>query len=173
MANYIPRWRTNYFKVKDEAKFQAWVDSFYSECEIATREDDMQTGEEHEKWFMLYSTGETGVPYSREQTAEEAEDWLVNHPDLVDPDMSDEENVQQVRENEEMEMEFYIELSEHLTDDCVACGIEIGYEKMRYLTGVVAVVDSSGDVEYESLGNWADKKAKEMWPDKVCTDCSY
>lgn len=167
MGNYIPRWRTNHFKVKDKVEFLSWVDSFYSDYEVV-----MNTVDDAE-WFAIYSTGETGEPSTRSQTPAEAEDWLTNHPDMLDPGLSDDDNIRRVQEEDEMEMDFYLELSEHLTDDCVACGVEVGYEGMRYLIGTAVVVDSTGERSWVGLTQWIDAEAKKLFPGKTCTDPSY
>jgi len=169
VANYIPRWRTNYFKVKNGTRFKEWVDSFYGDYEIRMKRIDDET------YFMIMGTGEDGCPWNREFTREEAKEEFYNNPEGADRTISDEENINRIFDEGDTEIDFHVyeELAEHLTDDCVACGVEVGHKKMRYLTGVAAVTDSSGKVEYVSLNNWAAKTAADKWPGKKYTDPEY
>lgn len=54
------------------------------------------------------------------------------------------------------------ELSEHLVEGEVAILMEVGWEKLRYLTGHAIAVNAAGDIEHISLHNAIMDKAKTM-----------
>ena len=182
MANYVCYFRTNYFKVKDAESFEEWAALWQGDLNHATK-----VGEDGVKWHMLYTyDGETGLPQFRRMSRAEAKDYVTNNPVLfpMSEYESDEDAIEAAMDDpwdvpkpegtySDGEADFYAELAEHLTDDCVAQGTEIGHEKIRYLTGVTALVDSTGNVEFISLDHWASEKAKELFPGKVRTDNSY
>lgn len=71
MANYIPVWRSNYFKVKDDDAFKAWLETV-PYCD-ATQEE--------KGWVLLQDDiGEMGIPAFRydEETDEDIEFDLLD-----------------------------------------------------------------------------------------------
>ena len=175
MANYCPMWRTNYFQVKDEAAFRAWVSSFIDAPTIEKNPGGPKVGD----WFMLHSYHtESGTPGYREPSREEVLAHLEEHdPEMLEgldgDELEGELELSAEAQAYDNDVDFYAELATHLTDDCVAVGMEIGNEKIRYLTGVVCVVDSSGRTDWVDLNEWAMKTAQTMFPGKTCTLVEY
>lgn len=86
--------------------------------------------QEHEAGFVFYAAGDHGWDFSRDDDAEE------------------------------MDVEAFAEaLSEHLAEGQVAVLIEVGNEKLRYLTGSALAVDWRGNTVDVSLFSIYEKAA--------------
>lgn len=58
-----------------------------------------------------------------------------------------------VYDDDDNEIDFLEEIPSHLLDDEVCIAMEIGHEKMRYLTGFAFAINNRGDLERISLGD--------------------
>jgi len=75
--------------------------------------------------------------------------------------------------DEYVEIDFYAELAAHLVEGWIAEVREIGYEKMRYLTGNTVAVDHAGESITVNL-NDIYTLAKKRWGEQAnCTCCEY
>lgn len=69
--------------------------------------------------------------------------------------------------DEEKEVDFLDELSQHLVDGSVAVFVTAGSEKQRYVSGHAIAINSQGEQEYVSLSDIytkAEKLGKEVTP---------
>ena len=144
MANYMSAVRSSYFRVKDREKFNEWFDT------LLTCEDGL------ELWTKTVDTAEVHQKYASDPEEEPFEliafggytSWpcermiAKNAGDEGDPDEDYEE------------IDFTIELQEHIHEDWSVILQEIGHEKLRYLVGFCAIVDSE-NIEWIDLTNWA------------------
>jgi len=130
MANYIPTWRSNTFKVKDLEKFMAWCNEWPG-MEIV--EDNEMKG----KGDSAKPTGEKLVTLLQ---AEDSESGIPSY-------------FYNQETGEEVDRDFLVELATHLVSGWVAVLMEIGYEKLRYLTGVAVAVNNKGEIERVSLSD--------------------
>jgi hypothetical protein len=83
------------------------------------------------KGFMVHSENENGWP-----------SYL--QPDKDDPEYNEDAPDGYV-------IDFFNEISSHLTDDSVAIFIEAGHEKLRYLCGYAVAINSMGDTQIVDL----------------------
>lgn len=75
--------------------------------------------------------------------------------------------------DEYVDIDFYAELAAHLVTGWIATVREIGYEKMRYLTGYTVAVDHAGETITLNLDDIY-ALAKKQWGEEVnCTCCEY
>ena len=126
MANYYATARSNYFAVKDEAVFRKWADG-----------------------LKLTILG----PSHRNKVADGIDRFGIT------PDEFDEGGWPNFRQNEETgedddDFDLPGELAAHLADDEVAILMEVGNEKLRYLTGTVLAINNKGEtvsVNLESI----------------------
>jgi hypothetical protein len=114
MANYIAAARSNYFRVNDEAAFEAALEGL--EVELI-RDSAGRVG------LISTQADDAGWPSSvyDEETGEHEEIYV---PGIV---------------------------SEHLADDEVAVFIEVGHEKMVYLSGFALAINNQGETREVSL----------------------
>jgi len=152
--NYIPRWRTSWFKVKDLKAFRQWIELL---------DGDYRVEEDGEK-ILVYSTGEQGTPQRRYLTEDEAYAAAENEPLQGKDAVTD--FVRELMDVEPSEIDYCVELAAHLTDDCVVCCTEIGYEGHRYVVALAVLLDSSGQMTIMNLREWAHDQAAHMWPSK-------
>jgi len=68
------------------------------------------------------------------------------------------------------EVDFMSELAAHLTDDYVAIVMEVGYEKMRYLSGEAHAVNAKGEMISVDLDEIYERSAT---LGRKGTNCSY
>lgn len=68
--------------------------------------------------------------------------------DVFDPNMFFDSEL-----DKHVQGDFHQELSDHLVDNWVAIYMEVGFEKMRYLTGMSFAVNSNGEFKAVSLGD--------------------
>lgn len=121
MANYVSRWRSNWFSVRDRAAFDAWVGR-YPSVTVETRDSGQVA------LFDAHDGDHDGVPSI----------WL-------DPET-----------DEWVDVDFLGELSDHLAPDAVAVVMEVGAEKLRYLTGMIDAVRPDGSRLHQSLSSFPD-----------------
>lgn len=133
MAQYIARFRTNYFKVKDEAAFRNWVESLISDGELSVLED---------------GDGAFGVggfcttPYDRTVTDEDIVVALSQNPSVTHDSPKDTLCYYDLFQSS---IDFAQELSEHLADGEVAVVQEVGWEKLD-LRGFAYAINHRGEV---------------------------
>lgn len=133
MANYQPTWRSNYFRVRDRAAFDAWISAYDSDIIVETRSRDG-----HEEIALLqHPDSENGIPVF-----------------LPNPDGDVMEDV--------MEVNFPAELAEHLAADSVAILQEVGHERVRYVYGYAVAIRADGRTLDLSLGDLA-KRVQRYW----------
>lgn len=142
MANYIPFVRSNYFKVKDPEKFK----EFCAELSL----DLIIKNDDHEKSKTLHPDNLYG--------------FIINNDCGLPSTKYNEET------DEHEEIDFFKLLAPHIADDHVAVIMEIGYEKMRYLTGLAWALNNKGALKSVSLEDIYDK-AKELGTH--VTDAAY
>jgi len=61
---------------------------------------------------------------------------------------------------DEEDIDFFAELSTHLADGAVGIVMEVGNEKMRYITGFAGAVNSKGEVVCVSIDDIYEKAEK-------------
>ena len=82
-------------------------------------------------------------------------------------------NIDYIDENEEYDFNAFLdELQKILPEDEAFMYFESGYEKLRYVTGFSIVVTKK-EIVYESIGNWAISKAKELLGNTFETEIEY
>ena len=119
MANYVATARTNYFAVRDEEAFRAFVTRCSEDITIITRparEVRIEGVPPDLPLFGLVFFDEVGIP------------TMIYHSDR----------------DEDEDIDFAAELSAHLAPGWVAELREIGSEKLCYLTGYVIAVNADG-----------------------------
>lgn len=143
MADYYAHCRSNYFLVKDQAAFDAWIDLFDGALE-AWRDDDGANA--------ISSAFDGGWPSVRHPMPPHH----VSQP-LQDP--TDDVSVTCQWED----CDIVEELATHLAPGHVAVLQEVGYEKLRYLIGHAVAVNAAGDVEVIGLDDIYER-AKRLGP---------
>lgn len=147
MANYYASARSNYFRVKDEAVFRNWVGR-YDALEVI--DGDGMVG-------LLCTGGDgDGWPSMR---------WLTDDELAAIPESEPCE--------EFVEIDFLAELSAHLVPGSVAVLMEAGAEKLRYISGWAAAVDSTGETVSLSLSRIMDLAREKFGPAAEITECQY
>ena len=146
MANYNCTFRTNYFKVKDNEKFEEFMTHVYAEdLEVFHKTD--KNGNE------LYGFGGYGgiSGYFNDENEYENDDeaWDNAYDNFIDG------------------------LTKQVADDDAILLFEAGNEKLRYVVGSVVVITSNG-CKYEEIRYVGIEVAKQMLnnPD-YDTQCSY
>ena len=141
MANYYGVARSNYFHVGDPKGFTEWCD-------------------------------ELGLTWEYESTKEESPDMRVaifsNEEDGWPSYLYKEGNDGEI---EEREIDLPHELAQFLAPETVAVLMEVGNEKLRYLTGIAVAVHPSGETLQVTLGDIY-RDAHEMWG-ITPTECCY
>lgn len=138
MANWQGSFRTNYFRVRDEAAFRTWVASLMAE-------DDIKVfGSDHSGQTGLLGLGaSTAIPRDRQLTPAEIQAWNIAHPEDAPLDPDSDLNMTDIDEGG---IDFNAELAAHLVEGEIAVIQEVGWEKLRYLTGVGYALDHTGTV---------------------------
>lgn len=131
MANWRGAFRTNYFKVKDVAAFEAWVESLLSEDEVDILRKEDKVG------FGAYGP----IPYDRTLTEEE----FQNLPAEVSEYLSDDATYTDAYPESDG-IDILAELASHLQEGEIAIITEAGYEKLRYVSGVATAIDHTGKI---------------------------
>ena len=134
MANWYGTTRTNYFRVKDEARYQELYNRLGGEEEI----NDFTHKVEGETWHGFGSYCDIGY-------YELDEDGTINYDDQLDI------------------TDFFKEISKILEDDSCFVMTCVGNEKLRYLTGICFVVFPDGTIKEESLDGFAFREVREYF----------
>ena len=135
MANYCCTIRTNYFHVKDEAKFRELMSRAYGcEDDIKLFEDKQDADGNPIFGFGLYSSI-AGVRDAQEDEDDDCDETSYG--------------------------EFIDGLQQCVADDDAIIIMEVGNEKLRYVVGSALVITSKG-TEYLDVTDLAVQKAKEM-----------
>ena len=137
MANYISACRSNYFKIGKPKEFLEW---------LAQVPD---------------------VEWSQKESPDSPSDMygclIGNNPDGAGwPSWIYTEN--EDGEEEERELDFFLEVSEFLAPGEIAVFEEVGSEKLRYLYGQAIAVRSDGEIISISLFDIYDR-VKQEWPE--------
>lgn len=121
MANYYASARSNYFRVNDEKAFKCWAE----ECGLGTwtRNVTPKGASDEGTYFGVYSEDEGGWPSFR----------------------YDEER------DECHDIDIFGGLARFLHEDDVAVLMEVGWENLRYLTGLAVAVNANGETRRVSL----------------------
>lgn len=132
MADWFGSARSNYFRVKDEKKFREWASS--CGLTVASSKDPYRmvlndAKPEDEPLFAVYpddSSDFGGWPSQR----------FVEGPPVPDDDTG----VMEQEDGDFVDLDITEELAQHLPEGEVAILMEIGNEKLRYLTGWATAV---------------------------------
>lgn len=141
MATYEGRFRSNYFRVKDDGAFRRWVKSLRGgrgEIEIFTSGDD-----------LLGLGGPCAVPSDR--LAYEADLQRANETTLPagEGPWSDGDTGRYRLSELGLELDFFTELAAHLLPGETAVVREVGYEKLSVLVGYARAVNHEGKIVAE------------------------
>ncbi len=155
MANYYAIWRTNYFRVKNQKIFKRWTDSL-SDIHVSDSDEETPAHEKrgsiigafekrNNKHYMLYGVDNNGgIPSGRfDDTGHFLDD-----------------------------LDFILELSEHLREDSIAIVMEVGAEKVRYVCGQAFAVDHTGHVVRICISDIYDL-ARDSFPNCEVTTAEY
>lgn len=155
MANYECVLRSNYFHVKDEESFRAFMNTVSGEDIHLWEEKDEKDG------ITLFGFGCYGSIYGVTGD-EDDEEYEENEEE--DEDIEYEENEDD--EDEENSYTLFLKgLQEHIADNDAVIICEVGNEKLRYVTGFATVITSDG-IETISIDELAISKAREMLNNK-------
>ena len=201
MANYNCTYRTNYFRVTDEARYKKLISNLSGE-DIECFEGDEHPGLHGFGGFG--SLGYRDVPTVKEwmsrpehekpavffeETCVNGEWLLVPIPD-PDPEVLGElyvyEAIEKYDENEihvckkksdvilddDCMIEFYQELQKILPDDEAMILMESGNEKLHYVTGFITVVTSK-DIKFANMTDIALETARAMLGTDFTTQLDY
>lgn len=117
MANYYATARSNYFAVKDETAFREWADRCGLDILDPNHRDNVAEG----VWrFAITPKGD-----------DDSGGWPTY---IADDDADD-----------YVDIDLPAELAAHLVPDEVAVLMEIGSEKLRYVTGIAVAVNHKGE----------------------------
>lgn len=138
VANYYSSARSNYFKVGRPKEFMEWAKTIPN-LQVDTPE---KRSEPKDLVVMLYidDVDGGGWPTYRFVTRVEGDDAY----------------------DEEVDIDFFQEVSEFLAPGEVAIFMEVGAEKLRYLVGHACAVNSDGDFIHVGLDDIYEK-VKEKW----------
>lgn len=142
MANYYSTCRSNYFKIGRPKDFLEWVESM---PDLVFSSKDKQTEDPKDLVGMVYVDNPDGAgwPTYRYMKYEEGE------------------------YDDEVDIDFFQELSEFLAPGEVAIFMEVGAEKLRYLSGYACAVNSDGDFLQVTLNDIYDKVRQEWGVEDV------
>lgn len=136
MADYACVLRSNYFHVKDEESFRAFMNTVSGEDLHLWEEKDEKDGS------TLFGFGCYGSIYG-----------VTGY--------EDDEN-EEYEENEDESYTLFLKgLQEYIADNDAVIICEAGNEKLRYVTGFATVITSDG-IETISIDELAISKAREM-----------
>lgn len=131
MANYYSMGRTNHFAVKDQLAFVAEITPIIGEDDEIVREEKDGV----DGFVLLFPDG---VP---------SEYYDYGYPEDYDV--------------EPIQLDWVDIISKHLPDGEVCIIQEIGYEKLRYLTGYSVAFNNKGEQEHTNINSIYDQ-AKEL-----------
>jgi len=144
MANYYASARSNYFRVKNEAAFKDWCNKV--NLDWWTR--DNLPGHPGETFYAI-SPAHPG----------DCDGWPSTRLD-------DEEC-------EEIDIDMETELPQHLDPRDVAVLMEVGAEKLRYLTGYAVAIHATKPAVYLSLSSITELARNQFGDDVTITDPLY
>ena len=137
MANFIGTARTNYFHVTDEEKYKYLFNGLVgSDDEIISFDETDKNGK------ILHGFGSYSSIYWSPSKADGNPDWL---------DEDDADGYE----------DFLNQLSKILPEDEAFVLIDVGHEKLRYLSGFATIVTNK-DIKYVDLTNTTQTVAREM-----------
>jgi len=117
LADYICAVRTNYFSVKDEAKFRELMSCVYANCKEIEIFEQKNTPPEYRK-FAFGCLGEiSGLRNANDDEDEECEESAYD--------------------------EFISSLQQCVADDDAIIIYEIGHEKLNYIVGMATIITST------------------------------
>lgn len=145
MANYYESARTNYFRVKDEAAFKAFMDTVPG-CEVYGPEKS-ENPAKNGAFCVLFT--EDGVPSTR----------FLDEPNEAGDDYE--------------EFDFMEELAPHLADGSIAVLEASGAEKLRYICGYAVAIDNTGKQVSVNINDIYAKAKKAFGEKAEITDASY
>lgn len=146
MSEYNCTTRSNYFHVKDPASFRDFMGRVYG-----SEDNIFLWQEQDEEGRPVFGFGTHGAIAGLKNA--EADD-----DDLLDESSYD---------------EFIRGLQEHVSEGDSVILLEVGHEKLCYVTGTATILTSSGQ-EYLSLAEMAANRASEMLGDPDwSTQCDY
>ena len=170
MADWYGRARSNYFKVKDMDKFKEFCADWYAKpiekehdllspvCEKCKTCKIKEDCEQYVKATIGECDGKTTkqmlVGFLGEDDKGSLPHFREDENTGVDLDFDD----------------FLQELAKHLVDGWVAVMVEVGAEKLRYVTGYACAVNSKGKIKTVSIDEIY-KKAENLG--KHITKCEY
>lgn len=143
MANWYGTTRTNYFRVKDEERYQQLFSRLSGEEPV----EDFTKTVDKKIYHGFGSYGDISF-------YEFDEDGNIDYDSQVDI------------------VDFISEVGKILTDDSCFVLTCVGNEKLRYLTGICFIAFPDGTVKQESLDHFAISQAKEYFGEDyvLCLD---
>jgi len=172
MADWYGSSRSSYFKVKDVEEFKDFLSKWGAEFISKETEQTCNgcikclKGEQNNRcrhYLKRYAGECKGL--SRKQTLVGLTGDFTSNGGL--PSYCEDEDTGKAYEFDD----FVKELSTHLEDGWIAIMMEVGAEKLRYLTGLSFAVNSKGDVERVSIDDIYEKVWKRLWGE--WTRCEY
>lgn len=178
MANYVASARSNYFRVRDEAAFGAWVATLPG---VAAHKENAEDGAD--RFVLLVEDGDCGGwPFQREVQLHEPEP----HDDFLRRGRAELERAREAGKTEEevralaselqdercrvlagsveeQEIDLAAELSGHLAEGEVAVLKEVGHERLRALVGEATAVNCRGEKLSVSLQDIYGKVKEAGW----------
>ncbi|WP_338289184.1 hypothetical protein [Luteolibacter sp. LG18] len=126
MSNYYATARSNYFAVTDETAFRQWAEA--AGLKVLTPTAIAKVSQDIPRFGI---------------TPDEDSDWGGWPTTFLNPDTGNEEDI-----------DVHQQLAAHLAEGEVAVLMEIGSEKLRYLTGTAIAINHQGEtvnVDLESI----------------------
>lgn len=165
MANYVAAARSNYFRVKDEGAFLAWVQTLPGvSAQRNTPASLTPDPEDHPNPYYTLLADDTdggGWPFFR--TVERTCGPKGCGQAGCDPE---DLGCQEARE-EDMEIDLPAELAGHLAEGQVAVLEEAGAEKLRYLSAHAVAVNAKGETIHLDLSDIYDRAKAAGWAEHV------
>ncbi len=167
MANYVGAARSNYFRVKDEETFLAWVETLPG---VSAQRDTPASlppdAEDHpHPYYTLLAddTDGSGWPFQRvvEKTC-----GPKGCGQAGCGGGSPDEDCQEAREEDE-EIDLPAELAEHLAEGQVAVLEEAGAQKLVYLFAHAVAVNEKGETMHLDLSDIYDRVEAAGWAEHV------
>jgi hypothetical protein len=154
MANYYATCRSNYFAVRDPKLFEKF-------CDLWNLESWDSNG-----LYAFAPRGEGGIPSYTTIKVPESCDGCENTCAFCPCEDCTNDctgcDLEKGNENYELDYEdFEIQLADQIADDHVAILMEVGNEKLRYLSGYAIALNNQGDSTVISLDEIYDR-AKEL-----------
>lgn len=146
MSEYICTPRTNYFHVKAPVSFCDFMSRVHDSADSVTLWQ-----KQDEEGSPIFGFGTYGAIAGRRDAEADDDDML----------------------DESAYNEFILGLQEHVAEDDVVILMEVGHEKLCYVTGAATILTSGGK-EYLDLSVMAAELASDMLKNPVWrTECNY